>query len=79
MLIRNASKARKISGIKPQLLFHPDHRKRSGIAPLHAERLYEMIGVERTLSEVERTIRAFVLGEEPPVRSATHFDLATAL
>lgn len=40
------------------------------MAPLHAERLYEMIGVEHTLSEVERTIRAFVKGEEPPVVGA---------
>lgn len=54
-----------------ELRFHPDHRARAGVAPLHAERLYELIGVEHSLIEVERAIRTFIQREKPPLVGAT--------
>ena len=40
------------------------------MSPLHVVRLYEAIGVEKPMAEIERTLRAYVTGEKPPVVGA---------
>lgn len=52
------------------LRYHPDHRQGDGLPPLHATRLYELIGREHSMAEVERSLRAYVDGEQPPVVGA---------
>jgi hypothetical protein len=53
-----------------RLRYHPEHRRGASMPELHAVRLYELIGVERPLAEVERAVRAYVQGERPPVVGA---------
>lgn len=53
-----------------RLRYHPDHRRGDTFPPLHAVRLYELIGVEKPLADVERAVRAYVQGERPPVVGA---------
>lgn len=55
-----------------RLRYHPDHRSGGVGPPLHAVRLYELLGRELPLPEVERTLRAYVQGERPPVVGALH-------
>ena len=54
------------------LRYHPEYRRRGAVAPLHAVRLYELIGAELPQTEVERRLRAYVQGEDPPVVGALH-------
>lgn len=50
--------------------FHPHHAPRGALPPLHAERLYELLGAERPCDEVARLLRNYVTSERPPVVGA---------
>jgi len=53
-----------------QLRYHPDHRPQGGLPSLHVTGLYDLIGEERPMAEVERALRSYVQGERPPVVGA---------
>jgi hypothetical protein len=50
--------------------FHPRHAQRGALPPLHAERLYELLGTERPCDDVARLLRNYVTSERPPVVGA---------
>jgi hypothetical protein len=55
-----------------KLRYHPDHWEAGALPPLHVSRLYELLGTEKLLTEVERALRTYVQGERPPVVGALH-------
>ncbi|MCZ6599137.1 MAG: hypothetical protein O7B99_15975 [Planctomycetota bacterium] len=50
----------------------PKHATRVPLPPLHTERLYECLGVERDLNETVRTLRHYVQEQRAPVVGAVH-------
>lgn len=50
--------------------FHPRHAKSGALPPIHAERLYELLGSERPCQEFARLLRNYVTAERPPVVGA---------
>lgn len=50
--------------------FHPRHTRSGGLTPIHAERLYAILGEEHTCDEVSRLLRSYVQSLKPPVVGA---------
>lgn len=52
--------------------FHPARASTGFLQPLHAERLYDLLGVEKELNEAARILRHYAQSEKPPVIGAMH-------
>ncbi len=48
----------------------PRHAQRGALPSLYAERLYELLGTERSCDDVSRLLRNYVTSERPPVVGA---------
>lgn len=56
--------------VSPRSRFHPKHAQSGTSVPLHAERMYELLGEERPCDEVSRILRSYVQSLRAPVVGA---------